>query len=824
MDMGKKSEKVEKNGMMFGFITDTMLPAKWMIRLHELQAGVPSGMFWRYCWYEGKGYKEKGGYANARRKVVEHARAHNAEFLFFIDTDVFPPLDTLAKLFAANKPIVTGIYYMKTFPPQPVIYKKMGSGPYYDFPVEELVEIEGAGLGCCLIKMEVFDKFEEAGIPFFQENWLHKKSDGGIVNIPVGEDHYFFIKAKELGYKIYCDTSVLCDHLDISTGALFPGEEEVKKIRTRILEKKGRRDILDKEAELYTLDPTRKTIVFYNATPSPFAGDELERRGVGGAEGCVISLAKIFARMYNVIVFCDCPRPGVYDGVKYLHVSDTEFMQKFKTDLFISSRNTKLLADVNFKEYFKVDKVCLWTHDLPESYVYDKLMQALPNIDRVFALTEWHKQIIKQKFPNVPEKYWFFARNGVNTEYYDVEVKRNPYKLIYSSTPFRGLDVLLEVFPNIREYVPQAELHVYSSMQVYGARTEEREEYKALYALASNMPGVYYHGVVTRKELAKAMKSSSLLAYPNHYPETFCITAIEAITAGTPIVTTHLAALPETIPKGCAVLIDGDSKSYEYKQKFIDAVVGILKNPALWEEMHKACQGHDFTWETVSKEWVKEFFPDDIGKFSELLGSNQKKNINTPEYWDRQYKYEVEQGIDQRRDPARWDIILEKIKDDAIVLDFGCARGEFLDYLSKKKPNCKLYGIDFSKFACEQIQKNMPLIRVSNDIRGFPVDAQSDYYDVVTSQHVIEHFDDPKQYIANMQKLLAGTGMLILVVPINDDVWIEHQRIYQVQDVIDLLNELDCTYKVVHRKQTIRSKKDGRALEEAIFFIKFDSR
>jgi glycosyltransferase involved in cell wall biosynthesis len=180
-------------------------------------------------------------------------------------------------------------------------------------------------------------------------------------------------------------------------------------------------------------------------------------------------------------------------------------MRKFKTDLFIASRNTQLLADVNFKDHFNVDKVCLWTHDLPASYVFDKLPQAIPNIDKVFALTEWHQQEIKDKFPEVPEEYWFFAHNGVDVSLYKKPEKRNPYKLIYSSTPFRGLDVLLEVFPKIKEFVPEAELHVFSSMKVYGDDTDETKEWEALYEKAQNTDGVVYHGTVIRKERAKHM-------------------------------------------------------------------------------------------------------------------------------------------------------------------------------------------------------------------------------------------------------------------------------------------------------------------------------
>lgn len=827
----KKNNKKEKNGLMIGFITDGMVPIEWMIRLNKIASGIPSGMFWKYVWYKGKGYKDKGGYAKARTKVIEQARANNAKWLLFLDTDVLAPPDVVTRLMSHNKPLVTGIYYMKSQPSQPVIFQKMGNGPYWDFPVNELFEIEGSGLGCTLIDMDVFDKFEEEDLPFFKENWTYTKKDGSKVRVKVGEDHWFFMKSKELGYQPYCDSSILCDHMDTNTGAIFPGEKEVKRIRNKILKKEGRDDIIEKENKLYNVDKDKKTIVFYNATNAEFAGDELERRGVGGSEGDIINLAKIFAKYYNVLVFCNCPRPGVYDGVKYMHVRDTEYLKEVDTDLLIVSRNTQLLANVDFKEKFNVDKVCLWTHDLPDSYVFDKLPKAIPNIDRIFALTEWHKDAIKERFKDVPSDMWFYARNGVETDLFKQEVERDPYRLIYSSTPFRGLDVLLKVFPKIKEKVPKANLHIFSSMKVYGSDGEEKDkDYKKLYDLAKELDGVHYHGSVKRKRLAKEMKKASLLAYPNKYKETCCITAMEAMTAGTPIVTTKLAALPEIIPDDCGILIDGDSNSEDYQKKFIDSVVELLNNKEKWNKMHKECLKQDFSWLDISKEWINEFFPEDLEEFSKAINKQEtkqepkkesKENINTPKYWDKQYKYEEESNIDQRSDIRRWNLIEEKIPKNSVILDFGCGRGKFLEYLKDDRPDCKLYGIDFSEYALKCVAKRVPDARLTSKIDNLPYDLKENYFDVITAQHVMEHLSEPKKLIKDLKKILAKDGLLIIAIPIDDDPWPEHMKIWTIEDFIELLNNFNCIYSIKQREM-FRKKKDGSPKKEAIAFIRFD--
>ena len=71
----------------------------------------------------------------------------------------------------------------------------------------------------------------------------------------------------------------------------------------------------------------------------------------------------------------------------------------------------------------------------------------------------------------------------------------------------------------------------------------------------------------------------------------------------------------------------------------------------------------------------------------------------------------------------------------------------------------------------------------------------------------------------------AGTfesvGTLILVIPLNDDDWREHQKIYHLDDVESLLRPYNIDYEMIIRKDRKRKYSDGRAFEEVILFIKF---
>ena len=841
----------EKKGLLIGYLTDGTLRASWVNRIYsELPNGIPSGINWNIVGVKGTDYvKNEEGWAKARTAIVNMALERDTEWLCFIDSDVYPLVDSITRLMSHNKPIVTGIYYMKSMPAQPVIFKNMGSGPYWDYPVEELFPIEGSGLGICLIKTEVFEKFKENGVDFFKENWKYTNEKGATVNVKIGEDHWFFRQAKKLGFQPYCDGSVICDHVDMNTLTIFPGEEEIAKIRRKILTKRGMTDLLEKEDELYSLDKNKKTIVFYNGIDVSFTGDSIKEQAVGGTETAIINISKHLAKYFNVVVFCKCPKPGVYDGVydgvHYVHTSETEYMKKFKTDLLVIIRNTVLLNEVPLREMFKIDKIALWMHDVCDSPSFEHYLQIQDKIDYTIAVSDWHKEHILKEFPSVEREKVIVLKNGIDPKLFNYDGTPKKNKLIYSSTPYRGLDILLDVFPEIKEQVPDAELYVYSSLLLYGHYGEKEDhKFKHLYDQAKRTDGVVYKGSVTQSELAESIKNTKVMAYPSTYPETSCIGIMENISSGSVVVASNLAAIPETMPEGCGVLLPAPATSIQFKKDFVKAVVELLKNDDKLKELQKNCKGHDFSWKSRSNDWINAFFPngEERKKSIERAMSNalikqgeysafdldeekeKKDNINTPEYWDRQYKYEEKEGIDQRTDKERYEIILKGMEDGRRVkkvLDFGCARGEFLSYLEKKEPDLVLAGVDISEYALGLTEKYVDKeVKTATSIKD--IKEKAGLFDVITAQHVIEHVDNPIELIEELRDCLRPQGILILAIPINDDEWIEHQKIYKLEDVRELLNEFGCMYKILHRKETKRKKNNGEYVEEAIAFVKFN--
>jgi len=124
--------------------------------------------------------------------------------------------------------------------------------------------------------------------------------------------------------------------------------------------------------------------------------------------------------------------------------------------------------------------------------------------------------------------------------------KGDPIKLVYTSTPWRGLSVLLGAMQLIKN--KNVHLDVYSSTQVYGDQFKNANDttYQGLYEQARALKNVTYIGYKPNEYLKKNLKNYHMFVYPNIWEETSCIALIESMAAGLYCITTDYGALFET--------------------------------------------------------------------------------------------------------------------------------------------------------------------------------------------------------------------------------------------------------------------------------------
>ena len=137
-----------------------------------------------------------------RAYIATQALKNNSDYLLFFDDDmVFPP-DTLERLLDHQKDVIGVASNSRMLPLKTTVQLLDGTVPV-EFP-KELLEVKQVGTVIMLIKMEVFEKIDK---PYFNT----KSHENGFTLM--GEDAWFCEKAREKGFKIWCDGTLAVKHI-----------------------------------------------------------------------------------------------------------------------------------------------------------------------------------------------------------------------------------------------------------------------------------------------------------------------------------------------------------------------------------------------------------------------------------------------------------------------------------------------------------------------------------------------------------------------------------------------------------------------------------
>ncbi len=159
-------------------------------------------------WAMGRGAKDhrqgialgqsSHGAAGCRNECVDGAIAAKADYVFFYDSDMMSPMNTIDRLLAHKKDICCATY-IRRGPP----FDKLGH-PVRAEDLDQqtgLTELTHMPTGCALIKMSVFDRLKK---PYFRQGFdeVHGKLRG--------EDFIFseMVCALPNGYSIWCDNDL----------------------------------------------------------------------------------------------------------------------------------------------------------------------------------------------------------------------------------------------------------------------------------------------------------------------------------------------------------------------------------------------------------------------------------------------------------------------------------------------------------------------------------------------------------------------------------------------------------------------------------------
>jgi len=154
---------------------------------------------------------------NARNLLAKKAIDDGFDRVLWLDSDMgFKPdlMKRLSDHLDAGLEYISGLYFTRKEIVKPCVYKVLGlkenaegeqvptATSYRDYPPGQLFECAGTGFGAVMMTTDLIRKC--GAQPFFPV-------------VGFGEDFSFCLRAREAGARLYCDSSIMLDHLGVST-------------------------------------------------------------------------------------------------------------------------------------------------------------------------------------------------------------------------------------------------------------------------------------------------------------------------------------------------------------------------------------------------------------------------------------------------------------------------------------------------------------------------------------------------------------------------------------------------------------------------------
>ena len=321
--------------------------------------------------------------------------------------------------------------------------------------------------------------------------------------------------------------------------------------------------------------------------------DLYRRKGLTGSESSFFNLARgLAAKGHEVVVLCDClppanPTEPTEWGFLALPMESAAALGSVPCDVAIAWN------EPDYLELCAPGTLKLCAQQLNDwRYVRGNIFQladciVYPSQNHADYMTTHEGAPIGgcRVIPNSIDRSMVAPR----------DMRRNPKKVVYCSSPDRGLHHLLSLWPEVRARVPDAELHVFYRLAPWiadvgalgpwaGAHPDvcesaRRARYvdEALRRMATGY-GVVVRDLVPNVEMSRELASAGVLAYPCdplRYTEGFGVSALDAVAAGCRVVISGADALP-SVHGSAATVIEGPPDAPEIRARWVDAVVKAM--------------------------------------------------------------------------------------------------------------------------------------------------------------------------------------------------------------------------------------------------------
>lgn len=341
-------------------------------------------------------------------------------------------------------------------------------------------------------------------------------------------------------------------------------------------------------------------------------------KGIGGSETSHVEMvARLAARGHSVHSYAPVDFTGQREGPGGAIWEQCKTVDGGRFGVWVIYREPTVIADIP-PESGPVWIIC---QDVDYS---NWTAEAFKRVTRIVALCQEHALLLKLRHPEAAHKVCI-SSNGIRPEFFEHEDRnppeRNPFRLMYASSPDRGLWYLIEVFERAKELMPELELHTYYGFENIKKVAEsnphsnlahqiERMEKKMAAA------GVINHGRIGQRELIHEWFKAGIWCHPSVFPETSCITCMEAQAAGAIPITNPIWACRDNVQYGS--FIEGNPQDDPLaRARYVMELIKWAGTPGLqnsWRRPMMLWARNHFDWNNFVDQW-EEWARDDLAEF-----------------------------------------------------------------------------------------------------------------------------------------------------------------------------------------------------------------
>ena len=291
--------------------------------------------------------------------------------------------------------------------------------------------------------------------------------------------------------------------------------------------------------------------------------------------------------------------------------SQLRLLLKYVPDNYFKNINL-ILNNTDPNLIDKDRKNVLWVHH----FINQKEVRNLSNknylekIDFIVFNSKWNFEKHQAHF-KIPKEKSIVINNAIENINLEETKPRDKINLIYHTTPWRGLKLLLNLFKKIN--IKNVELNICSSTIIYGKKfyDDYENKFKDLFNECKQTKNIKFHSYIENNKIIELLKKMHIFSYPSIWPETSCISAIEAMAAGCEVVTTNLGALNETC-SSFGTFVNFDKNFDILEKKFLEKLEDSIQNYWSDENQKKLKNQYEiinktYSWNIRKNEWINFF-------------------------------------------------------------------------------------------------------------------------------------------------------------------------------------------------------------------------